>query len=410
MVADALLQTRRPDGDLPTADDVRAAAARLKGRVMRTPLVRAEKLSAITGADLWLKFESLQYTGAFKERGALNKLLSLTAEEKSRGVIAASAGNHAQGLARHAKAQGVPATIVMPTTTPDVKVRQTRALDAEVVLAGHSFEEAQARATAICAERGLVFATDPTSAWACTIGGNVAENAGGVFARLFAAVRPPAAQRALLRDTYRYFPHMAERTAGLARGAKVAPVALAALSARAELAAPDVLRIVTGARGACVARALPPDALVVLRASAPDTDYRSLELVALERIAPFVGVNEHGLAVGAVLLGSGGEECAAPAVLLAQDCLQRFDRVEKALEWLERRPAGGRAAFALADATGAAATFEIDAGARKRGDPIETPVSPRTAEGCCIAVADPTACALAWTFADGSTGEAGFGA
>ena len=158
MVADALLQTRRPDGDLPTADDVRAAAARLKGRVMRTPLVRAEKLSAITGADLWLKFESLQYTGAFKERGALNKLLSLTAEEKSRGVIAASAGNHAQGLARHAKAQGVPATIVMPTTTPDVKVRQTRALDAEVVLAGHSFEEAQARATAICAERGLVFA------------------------------------------------------------------------------------------------------------------------------------------------------------------------------------------------------------------------------------------------------------
>lgn len=141
----------------PTAADIRAAAARINGRVMRTPLVRAEKLSAITGADLWLKLESLQYTGAFKERGALNKLLTLSDADKKRGVIAASAGNHAQGLARHAKALGVPATIVMPSTTPDVKVRQTRALDAEVVLAGHTFEEARERADAICAEQGLVF-------------------------------------------------------------------------------------------------------------------------------------------------------------------------------------------------------------------------------------------------------------
>ncbi|MFZ5617355.1 MAG: threonine ammonia-lyase [Pseudomonadota bacterium] len=142
---------------LPTAVDVRMAAQRIEGRVARTPLVRAGKLSAVTGADLWLKLESLQYTGAFKERGALNKLLTLNEADRKRGVIAASAGNHAQGVARHAKALGVPATIVMPTTTPDIKVRQTRALDADVILAGHSFEEARERADVLCAQQGLVF-------------------------------------------------------------------------------------------------------------------------------------------------------------------------------------------------------------------------------------------------------------
>ena len=165
MARDGTLQTGvgRPDAPargaarLPTADDVRAAASRIAGRVVRTPLVRAEKLSAITGADLWLKLENLQYTGAFKERGAANKLLTLCDADRRRGVIAASAGNHAQGLARHARALGVPATIVMPTTTPDVKVRQTRALDAEVVLAGQSFEEARECADAICTERKLIF-------------------------------------------------------------------------------------------------------------------------------------------------------------------------------------------------------------------------------------------------------------
>lgn len=145
------------EGPLPTAADVRFAARRIAGRVARTPLVKAEKLSAATGADLWLKLESLQYTGAFKERGALNKLLTLGEADRKRGVIAASAGNHAQGVARHAKALGVPATIVMPATTPDIKVRQTRALDARVVLAGHSFEEARERAEAICADERLVF-------------------------------------------------------------------------------------------------------------------------------------------------------------------------------------------------------------------------------------------------------------
>jgi hypothetical protein len=233
----------------------------------------------------------------------------------------------------------------------------------------------------------------------------VAAHAGGPFARLAAALRPPAASRAVQRDTYRFFPHTAERTAGLARGARVSPLALAALSALPERAPADALRVVKGASGPCVARALPAEALTVLRESAPDTDYRSLELVALARIAPFVGVNEHGLAVGAVLYGPSGE-CAAPASLLAQDCLQRFDRVEKAVEWLERRPAGGRARFALADATGAAALFEIEGAARKRTEPIEEPLSPVTSERCCVAVADPCARALAWTFADGNTGDA----
>ncbi|MCB2098321.1 MAG: threonine ammonia-lyase [Parvularculaceae bacterium] len=159
MARDAAPQmTQKPaDRNPPAPADVEAAAARIKGRVIRTPLVRAEKLSALTGADLWLKLESLQYTGAFKERGALNKLLTLSAAERQRGVIAASAGNHAQGVARHAKALGVSATIVMPATTPDIKVRQTRALGAEVVLVGHAFEEARERADQICAERGLIF-------------------------------------------------------------------------------------------------------------------------------------------------------------------------------------------------------------------------------------------------------------
>ncbi|MEZ5893501.1 MAG: threonine ammonia-lyase [Parvularculaceae bacterium] len=142
---------------LPNADDVRAAAERIAGRILRSPLVHAEKLSELTGANIWMKLENLQYTGAFKERGALNKLLVMSEADKKRGVIAASAGNHAQGLARHAKLLGIPAVIVMPVTTPDVKVRQTRALGAEVVLTGHDFDEAKAAASHLEKERGLIF-------------------------------------------------------------------------------------------------------------------------------------------------------------------------------------------------------------------------------------------------------------
>lgn len=141
---------------LPTANDVAVAARRIGGRVNRTPLVQAQKLSELTGADIWLKLENLQYTGAFKERGALNRLMTLSDDERHRGVIAASAGNHAQGLARHAQALGVPAVIVMPVTTPDVKVSQTRRLGAEVVLAGHEFDETKERLETLRRERDLV--------------------------------------------------------------------------------------------------------------------------------------------------------------------------------------------------------------------------------------------------------------
>jgi len=156
-MAKDVTQTDETQSALPSATDVHAAAARIKGHVKRTPLVRADKLSSLTGADIWLKLENLQYTGAFKERGALNKLLCLSDDEKNRGVIAASAGNHAQGLACHARNLGVAATIVMPETTPDVKVRQTRELGADVVLSGMIFEDAAKVAHQLCAEKGLTF-------------------------------------------------------------------------------------------------------------------------------------------------------------------------------------------------------------------------------------------------------------
>ena len=111
--------------DLLTLDDVRAAAARIDGAVVRTPMLYSQTLSQITGANIWLKFENLQFTAAFKERGALNALLLLTEEERRRGVIAASAGNHSQGLSYHGTRLNVPVTIVMPRTTPSVKVMQT---------------------------------------------------------------------------------------------------------------------------------------------------------------------------------------------------------------------------------------------------------------------------------------------
>ena len=105
-----------------TLDDVRAAAARINGSVVKTPMMHSITLSEITGADIWLKFENLQFTAAYKERGALNALLQLSEEQKQRGVIAASAGNHSQGLSYHGTRLGVPVTIVMPQTTPTVKV------------------------------------------------------------------------------------------------------------------------------------------------------------------------------------------------------------------------------------------------------------------------------------------------
>ncbi len=140
-----------------TLDDIRAAAERLKGRVERTPLRHSRTLSEITGAEVWVKFENLQFTAAYKERGALNTLLQLSDNEAKRGVIAASAGNHSQGLAYHAARLGVPVTIVMPRSTPFVKVQQTRAHGAEVVQDGDSYDEAAATARRLCDERELTF-------------------------------------------------------------------------------------------------------------------------------------------------------------------------------------------------------------------------------------------------------------
>src|SRR5437588_11015190 len=106
----------------PTIDDIRAAAERVKGAVIRTPMLVSRTFSEIIGAEVWLKFENLQFTAAYKERGALNKLLQLTAEERARGVTAASAGNQAPAVAYHARRLGIPATIVMPEPTPTGKV------------------------------------------------------------------------------------------------------------------------------------------------------------------------------------------------------------------------------------------------------------------------------------------------
>ena len=137
--------------------DVEAAAAAIAGSVIRTPCLKSETLSQLTGAQVWLKFENLQFTAAYKERGALNRLLSLTAEERARGVIAASAGNHAQGLAYHARRLGIPATIVMPRFTPIVKVQQTESHDANVVLFGEKYDDASAHALELAAKKGLVY-------------------------------------------------------------------------------------------------------------------------------------------------------------------------------------------------------------------------------------------------------------
>ena len=137
--------------------DVRAAAARIKGAVVHTPCLRSETLSRIAKADVWIKFENLQFTASFKERGALNTLLQLSDEERRRGVIAMSAGNHAQGVAYHAGRLGIPATIVMPSFTPNTKVKHTRGHGARVVLIGDTLAEAAAEAHRLADAETLVF-------------------------------------------------------------------------------------------------------------------------------------------------------------------------------------------------------------------------------------------------------------
>lgn len=150
-----MLQT--PSLQPPTIDDIRAAQKRIGDAVIRTPMLVSRTLSEIIGAEVWLKFENLQFTAAYKERGALNKLLQLSPEERARGVIAASAGNHAQAVAYHARRLGIPATIVMPEATPTVKVTQTAGHGANVVLFGRFVDDAFAKARELAVEKGFVF-------------------------------------------------------------------------------------------------------------------------------------------------------------------------------------------------------------------------------------------------------------
>jgi threonine dehydratase len=137
--------------------DVQAAQERLRGSIYYSPCPHSQMLSALTGQQVYLKLENLQMTGSFKERGALNRIAMLTPEQEARGVVAASAGNHAQGVAYHATKRGIRALIVMPLATPLVKVTATRGFGAEVVLHGANYDEACAEAMRLCAAQGMTF-------------------------------------------------------------------------------------------------------------------------------------------------------------------------------------------------------------------------------------------------------------
>ena len=143
--------------DLLTLDHVRAAHARIRDSIVETPTLHSQTLSKLTGANIYLKFENLQFTAAYKERGALNAILLLSEEQRSKGVIAASAGNHAQGLSYHGTRLGIPVTIVMPEPTPTVKVMQTESVGGKVVLFGETFDDAYKHARQLEAEQGLTF-------------------------------------------------------------------------------------------------------------------------------------------------------------------------------------------------------------------------------------------------------------
>jgi threonine dehydratase len=145
----------QPLSDTVTLASIRAAAERLRGHVEETPCVHSRTLSQITGAEVYLKFENLQFTASFKERGALNKLSLLTPQQRQAGVIAVSAGNHAQGVAYHAQRLGIPAVIVMPRFTPMVKIERTRGFGAEIILTGDTFDDARLEASLLASRRGL---------------------------------------------------------------------------------------------------------------------------------------------------------------------------------------------------------------------------------------------------------------
>src|SRR3954470_6086912 len=138
-------------------ESIRAAGGRIAGALEVTPFLPSQTLSRLAGCELYLKFENLQFTASFKERGALNKLLSLAATERNRGVIAMSAGNHAQAVAYHASRLGIPALIVMPKGSPNTKIKNTQVHGARVVLEGESLAEAGAHARELAKRDNLVF-------------------------------------------------------------------------------------------------------------------------------------------------------------------------------------------------------------------------------------------------------------
>ncbi|MHB8655631.1 MAG: threonine ammonia-lyase [Terriglobia bacterium] len=144
-------------GQMVNLQEIKIASARIREKIYLSPCARSETLSALTGNTVYLKLENLQMTGAFKERGALNKILTLTDEERARGVVAASAGNHAQAVSYHSTKHGIHAQIVMPVTTPLVKVSATRGYGAEVILHGANYDEACEEALRHCRAQGLTF-------------------------------------------------------------------------------------------------------------------------------------------------------------------------------------------------------------------------------------------------------------
>jgi len=140
-----------------TLDDIRAAAGRIEGHVLRTPFLHSRPLSKLTGADIWVKYENLHFTASFKERGACNRLSQMSDAEKARGVVAASAGNHASALAYHGQRLGIPVTIVMPVGTPFVKIEKTESFGATVVIEGATFDEATVHAHMLRDTKGFNF-------------------------------------------------------------------------------------------------------------------------------------------------------------------------------------------------------------------------------------------------------------
>jgi threonine dehydratase len=148
-----------------TAEDIHRAATVLAGHVENTPCLHSRTLSQICGCEVYLKFENLQFTSSFKERGALNRLAQLTDAQRAAGVIAVSAGNHAQGVAYHAQRLGIPAVIVMPRFTPTVKVERTRGFGAEIVLTGDTFDDATGEAARLAQARGLTMVHPYDDPW-----------------------------------------------------------------------------------------------------------------------------------------------------------------------------------------------------------------------------------------------------